>query len=138
MVWTGKTPLGTKEPESTMSHSLSAISPFYLGKLSPEHKELFQCITQNFEKLMVEKDKKIECLENHVEALRDNVDALETEHDDNDAYLQRETLIQPGKIPDGTWDEDCKSIVTNMLQKEVKLKISPHDISIAHRVGSKK
>ena len=125
--------------DSAMSTSVSASSEINLSKLSPEAKELFKCITQYFERIMMEKDKKILKLEDEVTKMRNRIDTLESELDNNAAYLRRETLVMSGNIPDGNRDENCKAVIVSMLQQGINLNISANDISVAALVlsGSK-
>ena len=58
--------------------------------------------------------------------------------DDDAAYSRKDSLIMSGNIPDGSRDEVCKSIVSNLLKEQVHVNIDPRDISIAHRVGNKR
>ena len=128
----------TEDSEAAASSQSSARPGIDLTKLSSESKELFQCISQYFEGLMLEKDRIIKKLENDVSNLKDKIELIQNEIDDNAAYIRRETLIVSGNIPAGTHNEDCKSIVVNMMQQQLKLNLSPNDISVAHRVGFRK
>ena len=123
------------EEDTQQDSSSTALSTALdITKLSPEHKELFRCLTLYFEQLMTKKDEKIKKLEDHVNNLKNRVDSLEREIDENAAYLRRETLIASGEVPNCTPNENCKAIIVTMLQ-EVKLNVNANDISVAHRIG---
>ena len=95
-------------------------------------------MTKYFDNLMTEKNKRIEDLEREVISLRDRIDRLEDVQDDNAAYMRRESLVMSGGIPNGTRDENCKTIVVELLRSQVRLNLDINDISIAHRIGRKK
>ena len=108
-----------------------------VSKLSPEGKELFSCITAFFERIMKDKDLKISRLEEEVSQLKEKTNELENELDENAAYMRRETLVMSGAPSVSAQNENCKSMVIELLKQHVKLKIDSTDISVAHRVGAK-
>ena len=83
------------------------------------------------------KDEQITKLEKIVENMRDKIDSLEMQIDSNSAYDRRDTLILSGNIPDSTLEENCKSIVRNIIKDQARLIINENDISTAHRLGRK-
>lgn len=84
------------------------------------------------------KNKQIEILTKDVEVLQGRVCALEERVEDAEAYERRDTLVMSGKnIPPVMQDENCVSLMCNILKNKLKLNISPSDFSTAHRVGSK-
>ena len=76
-----------EEANATISSPASAATGIDLSKLSPESKELFQCITQYFKHLMLEKDTKIKQLEDDVNNLKERIEELQNEVDDSVAYI---------------------------------------------------
>ena len=121
-------------PDTVASPAL-APSDINLSKLAPESRELFNCITLYFDRIMAEKDSRISKLEEEAARMKDRIDTLENELDSNAAYLRRETLIISGDIPIGHRNENCKSIIVDMLRQGVNINVSANDISVAHRVG---
>ena len=130
------TAVNTEEIEEKVASIAS--SNIDMTELSTESKKLYLCITQYFENLMKEKDTKIKMLEDTINSMRDRIDVMESELDDNAAYIRRETLVISGKVPHETRDEDCKSVVVNMIKQDLKLNISINDLSVAHRVGHRR
>ena len=118
-----------RSPETTTKIDLS--------KLSAESRELYSCTTAYFESLAKEKDQRIGKLEKEVLELRERVQILNNELDDNAAYIRRETLVISGGVPPAATGETCKAIIIELLKQQVKLNIDPADISVANRVGTK-
>ena len=110
-----------------------------IGKLSPDSKELFMCISKYFNFLMTEKEKKINKLEKTVNQLNAaKVLDMEDEMDSAAAYSRKESLIIAGSIPEGHRNENCNEIVVNLLKNNINLHVDSRDISIAHCVGVRK
>lgn len=125
--------------EVVFSTTMSDLPPgIDVSKLSADNKELFVCLSKYFHHLIEQKDQKINKLEEDVQCLKEKVIKLEDQIEDSEAYSRRDSLIVSGGIPDGSRDENCKSIVTNLLKDGVKIHIDPRDISIAHRIGNKR
>ena len=122
---------------SCPARSSETTTKIDLSKLSAESRELYSCITAYFESLVKEKDQRISKLEKEVLELRERVQILDNELDDNAAYIRRETLVMSGGVPPAAAGENCKATVIELLKQQVKLNIDPADISVAHRVGTK-
>ena len=91
------------------------------------------------EKVCKEKDEQIAKLQTQVNVLNKKIEKLEDQVDENEAYERRDTLIFSGsKVPAEVQDEKCDSVVLKLLENELKYKVSPNDISVAHRLGPKK
>ena len=96
-------------------------------------------IKEGFEKKLAEKDKKIDKLQGEVAAMRTQIEKLENHIDDNEAYERRDAVIISGEnIPAAQDGEKCEEVVCSLISQHLKIKISPSDISTAHRLGAKK
>ena len=94
---------------------------------------------EEFLKVCKEKDEQIVKLQTQVNVLNKKIEKLEDQVDENEAYERRDTLIFSGsKVPAEVQDEKCDSVVLKLLENELKYKVSPNDISVAHRLGPKK
>ena len=63
---------------------------------------------------------------------------LEEKSEDIEAYEGRDTVVLSGQVlPTATSDENCIQIATQLVKDQLKMNLSPHEISVAHRIGSK-
>ena len=85
------------------------------------------------------KDRKIDDLEKVNAAYKTRITALEDRLEDQCQYTRRESLVFSGdNLPECSDDEDCATLVCNIIQKnEPTIVITPTQLSIAHRLGSK-
>ena len=62
---------------------------------------------------------------------------LEQQIDENSAHERKNRLIMAGAIPPPSHAEDCKFIVREQIQENLRLELAIEDISMAHRIGVK-
>ena len=117
----------------TRSNSNSDLD---VKSLSAEGQIIVALVTAHFDKVMKEKDEKIENLEATVNTLKDKINSFEQQMDDNSAYSRRDTLVISGNnLPIMNPNENCSEIVRSLLKDQIRLVIKPDDISTAHRLG---
>lgn len=113
--------------------------------LSEDGKKIVMALREEFERVkedllkeLREKTTEIKTLSDEVTRLRTKVDKLEEKIDDAEAYERRDTLVFSGEaVPQVTLDENCTSIVCQLVKDKLKVQMSPTDISTAHRLGKK-
>ena len=70
--------------------------------------------------------------------LKEEVSSLKGLIDDADCYERKDTVILSGsKVPQVVNGENCIENVRKIIKSELKLEISPNEISTAHRLGPK-
>ena len=68
--------------------------------------------------------------------LRHKVSKLEERVDDAKAFERRDTLVFFGEaMPQVSADENCTTVVRNLVKEKLKVQLLPTDISTAHRLG---
>lgn len=93
---------------------------------------------KEFHDLLEKKSKETDDLRVQVTTLRVQVTGLEERLDDTDAYERRDTIIFSGPaIPQVIKDEDCVKLICRVVDDKLHVKMSPSDISTAHRIGKK-
>ena len=87
---------------------------------------------------VAEKEEKVSALKLQNDLLKKRVDALEERIEENEAYERRDSLIISGStIPPANNDEDCSSIVRDLLLRQVNLNVREQEISVTHRLGTR-
>ena len=121
--------------------------------LSPANAKIVAMLFEFFERKIAQKDaiinetlneikimktnvQRIDKMEKKIDELENTVEILKSKIDTNEQYERLDTLIMSGAIPEVRPDEDCKSVIHNVL-RERNLAINTSDISIAHRIGKK-
>ena len=125
--------------------SLAACPIIEMENLSKDSKALYKLIQGEFSKFKTEvlealklKTTQITELQSEVKTLKDEVGKLKLLVDDADCYERRDTIILSGnKVPASLSGENCVNVVKSLVQQELKIEISPNDISTAHRLGRK-
>ena len=85
---------------------------------------------------IAEKEEKVSALKLQNDLLKKRVDALEERIEENEAYERRDSLIISGStIPAPNNDEDCSSIVRDLLLRHVNVNVREQEISVTHRLG---
>ena len=101
----------------------------------------FETFKDEMMNILESKDLKINKLDNEVNTLRNRIATLEERLDAQDQYVRRETLIFSGdQIPVTTDQEDSATVICQLINDKLNandVHISPTDISVAHRLGSK-
>ena len=121
----------------------SALSESTCEELSEDGKKIVMAIREDFEKVraelvkeLSEKSAEIKTLNEEMNKLRIKVNKLEEKVDDAEAYERRDTLVFSGEaIPQASDDDNCTSIVCDLVKNKLKVKMTPTDISTAHRIG---
>ena len=125
----------TSKDGKTIVPAITSFFQSYQEKLNL----VFGEMKDDFQKLLAEKDKKIEKLESEMNSMKNRVETLENHIDDNEAYERRDVVIISGEnIPAVQDGEKCDEIVCNLISSHLKVKISPNEVSTAHRLGAKK
>ena len=89
-------------------------------------------------KSSMEKDAKIERMENEMASLKHDLRKLEDKIEDNDSYERRDTVILSGhKLPNQTPNENTQNLVCSLIKDNLDVKINAEDISTAHRLGNR-
>ena len=79
----------------------------------------------DFQAQIEERNAQISELNSEVKSLKDKVRSLEKNADDADAYERRDTLIFNGpSIPTPNQQENCSTIVQDLVKNQLKLNIS--------------
>jgi len=105
--------------------------------LSEDGKKIVRCLTSYFDSVLKSKLDQIDSMRNHIQSLESRIHKLEDAADEASAYERRDTLIMSGNIPPCRRDDDCKSIIIDLLKSKTNLVIRGEDVSVAHRIGSK-
>ena len=109
------------------------------SSLQDKMEKIFQDIRDEFIRMCSERDRKIEKMDGEIVSLKKKVEVLESKIDDNDAYERRDTAVVSGKaLPAARKDENCSTIVRDLVKEKLNIEISLSDISVAHRLGEKK
>ena len=116
-----------------------------MENLSKDSKALYKLIQGEFSKFKEEvlealklKTTQITELQAEVKTLKDEVGKLKLLVDDADCYERRDTIILSGsKVPACVGGENCVNVVKTLVKEELKIEISPNDVSTAHRLGRK-
>ena len=149
MVNTRNTSLTRQENEDTPTTSVSDVDAL-LATLPEECKTVVKVITEiitnrlsekivNLQKDLTEKEKAINDLKINVTTLTSRVNVLELHLDDVDQYERRDTVILSGaSLPAESTQENTTNIVTQAIKDQLKINIQPGDISVSHRLGTKR
>ena len=82
-----------------------------------------------------ERDSTITGLKDNVAVLQKKVSKLEELIDDSDAYERRDTIILNGPaVPNVTPQENCPSIVQDLVRNEFRLNMAPGDIRVSYNL----
>ena len=89
------------------------------------------------------KDEQIQGLRNEVHELRQELMSVKQDFDKLEQYGRRENIILSGpKLPletsDGSGNENTTEKFINIVKNELKIELKKDDISISHRLGSKR
>ena len=110
----------------------------FLKNFEDKFDSIFKEMKEDFQSKIEQRDVKISELSGEVESLKDKVKNMEKTADDADAYERRDTLILNGpSIPTSNQQENCSTIVQDLVKNQLNLNISATDISTAHRFGPK-
>ena len=113
--------------------------------LSAEGKAIVTIMQDEFQKLRLEfmgqldsKDEQIQELRDQVTSLKEQMSKVRETIDENDAYERRDTVILSGNsIPIFSQGENPTNLAIEAVKNELKIQISPSDVSVAHRMGRK-
>ena len=98
----------------------------------------FNELKEEFSQAMTAKNEEIDVLKNHVKTLQKTVGKLEESLDDQDAYERRDTVIISGNnLPEVHTGEIPNNVVQKVIKDNLKIEITPNEISTAHRLGKK-
>lgn len=109
-----------------------------IKNISEEGKTIVSTIIKAFQLFLAQKDTKIEELNSEVTVLKETVSLLENQLDDINQYERRDTLIIGGPaLPQEQPQENSAELICRTIKDNLHLNISPSDINIAHRIGTK-
>ena len=116
-----------------------------MDKLSADGKLIVAAITaqldifkDDFLKKLAMKDKEIDNLKLEVNTLHVKLANLEERIDDADAYERKDTVVISGDaVPQVQTGENCNDIVCQLVKDQLKINMTPSDISTSHRLGQK-
>ena len=108
-----------------------------MSELSSEGQLIVKLIFGKFDEVILKKDEEISELNKKVRELENRISKLDDSLDSADAYERRDTLIISGEVPEVRPDENCKSLVMDLLRNQTRLIVDSCDISVAHRIGKK-
>ena len=126
------------QPTSKDGKSIIPALVSMLQSFQQKFVDMFTELKDEFVDLCKTKDVKIGELHGEIKSLKLQVSKLEDRIDQNESYERRDTLVFSGKvIPVVKADENCAELVCKLLLDNLRLVVSPNDISIAHRLGPK-
>ena len=133
------------------------LTPNELSSLSNDSKILYKALeksitshiknlTDHYDALFADKEAQIQCLSTKIDKLEEvnanlseKLTKLEYELDETAQYERRDTLILSGDaIPVEQGQEDPTQVIVDSLKSHLKIQLTQHDISVAHRLGKKK
>ena len=110
----------------------------FLKNFERKFDTIFKEMKEDFQSKIEERDAKISDLNSEVKTLKEKVNKMEKIADDADAYERRDTLIFNGpSIPSSNLQENCSTLVQDLVKNHLNLNITATDISTAHRLGPK-
>ena len=126
-------------PTSTPSDGV-AVPAIDTSDLSKDNQiivdRIISGVVSYFQKILDERDDEIKEAKSSIKSLEQRVSKLENHIDATDSYERRDTLIISGQVPTVSENENCTTIVRNLL-KDVHLNIKTEDVSTAHRIGKR-
>ena len=142
---------------STLSLLNDLLTPSELSTISNDSKILFKAIdkslakhlktiTDQYDELLMQKDKEIKDLASRVAALESYNDNLQSklmtfqnDIDSIDQYERRDSLILSGSVlPNEHSDENPVQVVVDTMKSYLKIPFTAEDINVAHRLGRMK
>ena len=110
----------------------------FLQNFESKFEKMFSEIKEDFQSKIMERDQKVGYLEKEVSLLNEKVLKMEKLADDAEAYERRDTVIFSGPaIPEVTSNENCTSLLQDILKTKLNFNLSQNDINTAHRLGPK-
>lgn len=111
----------------------------HFTELSAKNEKDLRDLKKYFTDLVAKKDEKISELEEKIVSFQKSERKFEQALDDANQYERKDSVILSGpSLPDFSPNEDTHAVVRNLLETNLKLKISNQDICITHRLGSLK
>ena len=123
----------TKSDHVSDLHQLSDEGEMIVSRLTDKIDEIYT----KFESIILEKDKRIECLENELVTVKKNLLQVVEKVDDADAYERRDTVVLSGNLPVYKTGENCSAIAQQLFKDKLKVILNSSDVSVAHRLGRK-
>ena len=108
-----------------------------LASLSKEGQHIVSVILAGFQAIMMRKSQEVADLQRTVKVMHDRIEKLEEIVDNNSSYERRDTLVISGDIPPAKENENCATIVSELVREQLSLNLKREDISTAHRIGRK-
>ena len=98
---------------------------------------MFEKLQSEFTELCKSKDVKVEMLEGEIKTLKHQISKLNDKIEESDNYERRDTLVLTGDtLPPEKNMECCADIVVKLIKDNLKVNISPNEISVCHRLAS--
>jgi len=117
-----------------------SIPGIELEKLSEEGKLIIAVMTDSFKQLLAaitNKDTEIGTMKNKITNLEEKLAHVQEQLDTKNQNERGDSLIISGELPLVKTNENCSTIVRNLLRDGTSLNIAQHDISTAYRIGKK-
>ena len=98
----------------------------------------FNELREEFKTMFEAKSAEVSKLKSEVDTLKKKVSKLEEKAEDSEAYERRDTVVLSGQVlPTATRDENCIHLASQLIKDQLNMNLSPHEISVAHRIGRK-
>ena len=130
--------LAELQPTSKDCKALVPALLCFLEKFERNYERMFHDIKEEFKSAISERDEHVVELKNEIELLRDKVKKIEGYADDSDSYTRRDTIILADPtIPVTVPNENCSTLVQNIVKNKLRYNLSLSDISTVHQLGPK-
>ena len=128
------------------NYDLSKLDlPFDISSLSEDGKIIVSVMSfflnkmeEKFENKLKEKDTEILQLNTKINELELTIEKLDYRIEENETIERRNNLVFSGsEIPNFTPGEKCENLVSELLSRQLKLRLQPDDVISAQRIGNK-
>lgn len=128
----------TKLPAPVESANILSLISSDIDNMSPEGKQIVSCIVKAMQIMNNQKDEKITQMQGQITQLENKVIQLENQVDEINQYERRDTIIVGGPaLAQENLHENSADVVIRCIKDNLHLNITPSDINVAHRLGSK-
>lgn len=133
------------ETETVSETESSPTSSMDLDGMSAETRIIIEFMSEKLnnaineiKNIIQQRDNTIDNLEQEIRNLKKDNLELRDRLDEVETYQRRNTLIITGdKTPIYAEGENVVNVALNVIREQLKIKLSPDDISVAHRLGRK-
>ena len=133
------TELSELNPKSNDGKIMIPVITKMFDTLQQKMNCVFSEIKNEFSAVFQQQTETIAEMKKEVSSLKKQVGKLQEKLDENDNYERRDTLVFSGlALPPVTPNEVCSEMVANLIDRNLKIKISPTDVSTAHRLNTRR